>query len=75
MAVLEASVVIDRVTSRRGWTSMVASEMAVFTELTVGIISFLASDRESVRGWTMWARRGRSGGRSSPSRGVSGRLA
>ena len=31
MAVLEASVVMDKVTSRRGWTSMVALEMAVFT--------------------------------------------
>ena len=54
MAVSEASVVMDRVMSRRGWTSMVALEMAVFTWFTEVIISgvmvksFLALDRESL---------------------------
>ena len=65
MAASEASVVMDKVTSRRGWTSMVALEMEVFTWFTAVIISgvmvksFLALERESVRGRTMWARRGR----------------
>ena len=59
MAASEASVVMDKVTSRRGWTSMVALEMAVFTWFTAVIISgvmvksFLALERESVRGRTM----------------------
>ena len=77
MAVSEASVVMDR----RGWTSMVASEMVVFTWLMAVIISgvmvksFLALDRESVRGRKCGRRVEGSGGRNSPSRGVSGRLA
>ena len=56
MAVSEALVVMDKVTSRRGWTSMVALEMAVFTWFKAMIISgvmvksFLALDRESIRG-------------------------
>ena len=51
--------VMDNVTSRRGWTSMVALEMAVFPWSTAVIISrvmvksFLALERESVRGRTI----------------------
>ena len=59
MAVSEALVVMDKVTSRRGWMSMVALEMAVFTWFMSVIISrvmvksFLALERESVRGRMM----------------------
>ena len=65
MAVSEVSVVMDMVASRRGCTNRVALEMASFTWLTAVIISrvmvksFLALERESVKGRTMWGEAGK----------------
>ena len=60
----EASVVMERTVSRTGSTRRVVFETTSFILLMAVIISvvtvnsFLAMDRESVRGWTIWARRG-----------------
>ena len=60
MAVSEASVVMERMTSRMGWIRSVALDMECFTSLTAwsisGVNSFLKEAKESVRDQTMWAR-------------------